>query len=112
MTWEHERANTAPDNFLFSQGRAQLRVATPGLYSLSCAVFFAHPHPTVTINVNGVEAMRRVGARRTGTTYGQAGGVSLRDFLSLPPNALITVGLDNHGGPLDDAQAFLELRKL
>jgi len=116
VPWEHERANTAPDNYLFSAGRAQVRVVAPGLYSVACA-FFAHAGPTIAICVNGVEvAVRRAGqARRPAAQHEvshEIGGVSMREFMSLPPDASVTVCFNANGAPTGDAQGFLELRKL
>jgi hypothetical protein len=111
VPWEHERANTAPENYLFMQGRGALQVAAPGLYSVACAVF-AHSGPTLSVCVNGAEVLRRVGSRKLAAQHREIGGFSICDFLSLPPNASIAVCLESNGSAVGGAQGFLELRKL
>ncbi|RHY30149.1 hypothetical protein DYB32_004620 [Aphanomyces invadans] len=136
IAWTVQVVNTNPDVFAWEKGSDHVTAIVPGLYQLQ-ASFFTDYAPTLQVLVNGEPAFvvqglavhersRRVMTtcvrrrekgdalgphgqrRRRRHTAGNVTGISLCDFLALPPRATVSVTYD-----IDErAQGFLTLRKL
>ena len=112
VPWNAERLNTCPELLEWRRDAAAIRVRTPGLYGLSCAVF-SRTCPTLVVEVNGAVVLRRGGtSRHIADASAHIAGASIRDFLSLPADCHVAIRFESHGAGPADAQGFLELRKL
>ena len=89
------------------------QVSLPGLYLVS-ASFFAASCPAISLIVNQTTVIRRVATKRAvgAESIGLVAGATIRDFISLPAHAHVSVAFDAYGATAADAQGFLELRKL
>ncbi|ETV94135.1 hypothetical protein, variant 1 [Aphanomyces invadans] len=118
IAWTVQVVNTNPDVFAWEKGSDHVTAIVPGLYQLQ-ASFFTDYAPTLQVLVNGEPAFVVQGEkgdalgphgqrRRRRHTAGNVTGISLCDFLALPPRATVSVTYD-----IDErAQGFLTLRKL
>ncbi|KAJ3023448.1 hypothetical protein HKX48_003142, partial [Thoreauomyces humboldtii] len=124
VPWNFETNNNDPENFKWDRDSINIRVAEAGLYEISFA-FFTKSKPSIQLVVNGESVLSAINSpsyvvhHSSGfVTDGQGRveegtctGISLLDFLSLPPKSTLSVhyqgakkGTMGHG--------FLGLRKL
>ncbi|KDO30602.1 hypothetical protein SPRG_04501 [Saprolegnia parasitica CBS 223.65] len=111
IQWNVQIVNTSPDIFVWEKGADAITLELPGLYMLQ-AGFFTDYNPTIHIVVNGEPALvvpsSKSDGRRLRHSAGNVTGVSVCEFLALPPRARLTISYD-----IDErAQACLTLRKL
>lgn len=52
VPWEIKSINSAPDNFLWEEGKTSIVCAAPGLYELKFG-FYSKKAPSITVHVNG-----------------------------------------------------------
>lgn len=119
IPWEVERSNTCPENFVWNEGATSILVVTPGLYEVSFG-FFGRKKPTIQLQVNGEPVLSAVNTAsyvihhsmsklksHGGDSNTNATGLTLVDFLALPPRSRITLSYSGEPG-----EGFLNLRKL
>eukprot|EP00741_Cyanophora_paradoxa_P006296 tig00000989_g6104.t1 len=120
VPWNVQVVNTAPDNFQWEKDRVNIQLAAPGLYEVTFG-FYARKKPTVQLLVNGDPvlsamnstsyAVHHSSGRLTSVDRHPAGnvtGLTLLDFLALPPRAKIAITYAGEEG----AEGFIGLRKL
>jgi hypothetical protein len=120
IPWEIQSVNTCPDNFLWEKDQTSVIAIAPGLYELTMG-FFTKKKPTVQLLINGEPVLSAVNSasyvihhssgklKSVGKhSAGNITGLTLIDFISLPPKARITVSYN--GDP--EVEGFLGLRKL
>eukprot|EP00742_Colponemidia_sp_Colp-10_P010428 GILJ01011451.1.p1 GENE.GILJ01011451.1~~GILJ01011451.1.p1 ORF type:complete len:694 (+),score=153.66 GILJ01011451.1:27-2084(+) len=120
VPWEVQSSNTCPDNFLWEREKTSIITVAPGLYEI-CFGFFASKKPTVQLLVNGEPVLSAVNSasyvlhHSSGRlnavgrhSAGNVSGLSLVDFLVLPPRARVSISYNGELG----AEGFLSLRKL
>jgi len=120
IPWEIQSVNTCPDNFLWEKDQTSVIAIAPGLYELTMG-FFTKKKPTVQLLVNGEPVLSAVNSasyvihhssgklKSVGKhSAGNITGLTLIDFISLPPKARIAVSYN--GDP--EVEGFLGLRKL
>ena len=129
LPWDTEAVNAAPSSLLWRRGSTEVTVKLPGLYRIGISVFSCLP-VTITVILNGEPILElgpdsrqdrlssfanaqgsreeRYLMRRLRHSEGDVTGVSLDEPLSLPANAVISVGYQS----VAVSQAFLSLRKL
>ncbi|KAF0736415.1 hypothetical protein Ae201684_007434 [Aphanomyces euteiches] len=112
VCWSVQVVNTNPDIFAWEKGSDTITALVPGLYQLQ-ASFFTDYNPTIQIAINGEPALvissgEKADSRRRRHSAGNVTGITICEFLALPPRATVTVTYD-----IDErAQGFLTLRKL
>ncbi|OQR84534.1 hypothetical protein ACHHYP_13266 [Achlya hypogyna] len=125
ILWNSQIVNTSPDIFVWDKGSDTITLELPGLYQLQ-AGFFTDYNPTIHVLVNGEPAFAfprsesvvhfwhcaarssKNDGRRLRHSAGNVTGVSVCEFLALPPRATLSISYD-----IDErAQACLTLRKL
>ncbi|ETV77260.1 hypothetical protein, variant 1 [Aphanomyces astaci] len=121
IAWTVQVVNTNPDVFAWDKGSDHVTAIIPGLYQLQ-ASFFTDYAPTLQVLVNGEPALVLSGdkgdsqapnncqhqRRRRRHAAGNVAGITLCEFLALPPRATVSITYD-----IDErAQGFLTLRKM
>ncbi|KAF0701304.1 Aste57867_8233 [Aphanomyces stellatus] len=114
VCWNVQVVNTNPDVFAWEKGADTITALVPGLYQLQ-ASFFTDYAPTLQVLINGEPALVLGGEKtsdarrhRRRHSAGNVTGITICEFLALPPRAAISVTYD-----IDErAQAFMTLRKL
>mmetsp|Transcript_27001 Transcript_27001/g.45303 ORF Transcript_27001/g.45303 Transcript_27001/m.45303 type:complete len:665 (-) Transcript_27001:189-2183(-) len=119
VPWNIQVVNTAPENFLWEKDKVNLVTIAPGLYEVTFG-FYARRKPTVQMLVNGEPvlsamnstsyAVHHSSGRLTSIERHPAGnitGLTLIDFLALPPKARLAI---TYSG--DEGEGFFSLRKL
>ncbi|OQS04750.1 hypothetical protein THRCLA_03033 [Thraustotheca clavata] len=109
IQWNIQILNTSPDIFHWEKGSDSIALELPGLYQLQ-ACFFTDYNPTIQVVVNGEPALTAHSgeAKRVRHSAGNVTGISICEFLALPPHATITFSYS-----IDErAQACFTLRKL
>eukprot|EP01022_Parablepharisma_sp_SALTPOND_P018885 TRINITY_DN3149_c2_g1_i1.p1 TRINITY_DN3149_c2_g1~~TRINITY_DN3149_c2_g1_i1.p1 ORF type:complete len:945 (+),score=132.86 TRINITY_DN3149_c2_g1_i1:1642-4476(+) len=129
IPWEIQSVNTCPDNFLWEKDRTSVLAIAPGLYEITMG-FFTKKKPTVQLLINGEAVLsavnsasyvihhssgklKSVGKHSAGNITGNTLlckiiGLTLIDFISLPPRARVSVSYSGEA----DVEGFLGLRKL
>jgi len=131
LPWDTEAVNAAPSSLVWRRGSSEITIKLPGLYRVGVAVFSCLP-VSITILLNGqpilelapdtrhdrstsspyAQGLRggeeRYLLRRLRHAEGDVTGVSMDEPLSLPANAVISVGYQS----ATVSQAYLSLRKL
>eukprot|EP00792_Barthelona_sp_PAP020_P006603 TRINITY_DN3036_c0_g1_i1.p1 TRINITY_DN3036_c0_g1~~TRINITY_DN3036_c0_g1_i1.p1 ORF type:complete len:720 (-),score=232.01 TRINITY_DN3036_c0_g1_i1:457-2400(-) len=122
VVWDVQLVNTSPDNFLWKSGRSAIVTEIPGLYEISFG-FYCEKKPTVQLLVNGQPILSainnasyvvhhssgRIGDVSSGNE-GNIAGLTLIDFLALPPRARISIVCTSPSNK--HIEGFLGLRKL
>ena len=119
IPWEIQAINTSPDNFVWEQDKITITVMTPGLYELNFG-FYARKKPSVELLVNGKVITSAVntasyvlhhssGRLKSKNPHPDLNitGLSLVDFIALPPGAKLTLTYNGEVG-----EGFLGLKKL
>ncbi|TPX56339.1 hypothetical protein SpCBS45565_g08432 [Spizellomyces sp. 'palustris'] len=116
--------STYRDNFLWDKDQTSIRIGEPGLYEITFA-FFTKAKPSVQLVVNGESVLSAINSpsyvvhHSSGFVVdgdgriepGTVTGISLLDFLALPPKS--TLSVHYHGGKKGMlGHGFLGLRKL
>ncbi|KNC95949.1 uncharacterized protein SPPG_08700 [Spizellomyces punctatus DAOM BR117] len=124
IPWNYETLNTDRDNFLWEKDQTSIRIGEPGLYEITFA-FFTKAKPSVQLVVNGESVLSAINSpsyvvhHSSGFVVdgdgriepGTVTGISLLDFLALPPKS--TLSVHYHGGKKGMlGHGFLGLRKL
>ena len=121
VPWNVQSLNTDPENFSWTQDRANIVCNAPGLYEVTFG-FFARKKPSVQLLVNGEAVLAASNSssyvvhhssgrvKDVGTRHpaGNVTGLTLIDFLALPPKAKVSLTYAGEEG----AEAFLSLKKL
>jgi len=120
VPWNVQNINTNPDNFAWEKDRAVIGCAAPGLYEVSFG-FFTRRKPTVQLLVNGEPVLSAINSASYAVhhssgrlaavgphTAGNVTGLTLLDFLALPPKAKVSCTFQGEDG----GEGFLSLRKM
>ena len=120
VPWNVESVNTDPQNFRWAPDKAVIQTVAPGLYEVTFG-FFTRKKPAVQLLVNGDPVLAAVNSasyvlhhssgRLTSVGRHPAGnvtGLTLIDFIALPPKAKIAVTSAGERG----GEGFLSLKKL
>ncbi|QDZ24209.1 hypothetical protein HOP50_12g67460 [Chloropicon primus] len=120
IPWNGQVLNTDATNFGWEKDRTTILVADPGLYEINFC-FFARKKPVLQLLVNGEAVIESnnvssyIAHRASGSwvgvgrhSTGCVTGLSLVEFLSLPPKARVSVTYQGD----DNVQGFLGLRKI
>jgi len=119
IPWEIQAINTSPENFVWEQDKTTITVMTPGLYEINFG-FYARKKPSVELLVNGKVVTSAVNTASYVLHHSSGRlksknphpdlhitGLTLIDFLALPPGAKMTLTYNGEVG-----EGFLGLRKL
>ncbi|KAI9092424.1 hypothetical protein DFS34DRAFT_596678 [Phlyctochytrium arcticum] len=124
IPWNVETCNTDAENMLWEKDHTNIRVSEPGLYEITFA-FFTKAKPSIQLVVNGESVLSAINSpsyvvhHSSGyvmdgegrVEQGTVTGISLLDFLALPPKS--TLSIHYHGGKKGMlGHGFLGLRKL
>ena len=120
IPWNSQVLNTDPANFGWEKDRSSVCCQSGGLYEINLC-FFARKKPVLQLLVNGEAVIESnnvssyIAHRASGSwvgvgrhSTGQVTGLSLVEFLSLPPRAKVSVTYQGEEG----VQGFLGLRKI
>ena len=119
VPWEIQCINTAPDNFIWEPDVTNIIVISPGLYEITFG-FYCKKKPTVQLLVNGETILSAVNnasyvihhssgrLKNASTTSGTISGLTLIDFIALPPRAKISLSYSGDR----NCEGFLALKKL
>lgn len=120
VPWNIQSVNTDSENLHWEKDKCSITVDVPGLYEVTFG-FFSRRKPTVQLLVNGEPVLAAVNSasyvvhhssgRLTSVGRHSAGnitGLTLIDFLALPPLAKLAVTYNGE----DPGEGFLSLKKL
>ena len=119
IPWEIQCVNTAPDNYVWEPEASAILVVAPGLYEIIFG-FYCKKKPTVQLLVNGETVLSAVNnasyvihhssgrIKGTNNSLGTVAGLTLIDFIALPPRAKISISYNGER----KCEGFLSLRKL
>jgi hypothetical protein len=120
VPWNVQSVNTDPENFVWEKNCVSIVANAPGLYEVTFG-FFVRKKPAIQLLVNGEPVMAAVNSasyvlhhssgRLTSVGRHPAGnvtGLTLVDFLALPPKARIAVTYNGESG----GEGFISLKKL
>lgn len=120
VPWNVQSVNTDPENFVWEKDKVSIITVAPGLYEVNFG-FFTRRKPSVQLMVNGEPVLAAMNSasyvvhhssgRLTTVARHPAGnvtGLTLVDFLALPPNARVAVTYSGE----DNGEGFLGLKKL
>ena len=120
VPWNHQSINTDPDNFIWEKDKVSVMAVIPGLYEVTFG-FFTRKKPAIQLLVNGEPVLAAINSasyvvhhssgRLSSTGQHPAGnvtGLTLIDFLALPPRARIAVTYNGEEG----GEGFLSMKKL
>lgn len=120
VPWNAQNINTNPDNFQWEKDRCSVTCTAPGLYEVSFG-FFTRRKPTVQLLVNGEPVLSAINSASYAVhhssgrlaavgphTSGNVTGLTLLDFLALPPRAKVSCTFQGEDG----GEGFLGLRKM
>ena len=112
--------NTNPENFVWERDRCAITTVAPGLYEVSFG-FFTRKKPSVQLLVNGEPVLSAVNSASYAVHHssgrlaavgphpaGNVTGLTLIDYIALPPKARISCSYQGEEG----GEGFLGLRKL
>lgn len=120
IPWNVQILNTDAGNFGWERDKSTIGVSAPGLYEINFC-FFTKKKPVLQLLVNGEAVIESnnvssyIAHRASGSWVGSGGrhsngcvtGLSLVEFLSLPPKAKVSLTYQGEA-----AQGFLGLRKI
>lgn len=120
VPWNVQNVNTNPANFMWEKDRASIMCVAPGLYEVTFG-FFSRKKPQVQLLVNGEPVLSSVNSASYAVHHssgrlapvgphsaGNVTGLTLVDFVALPPNAKVACTYLGEEG----AEGFLGLRKM
>ena len=120
VPWNVQNINTNPENFVWEKDRTAITTTAPGLYEITFG-FFTKKKPSVQLLVNGDPVLSAVNSSSYVVHHssgrlapvaqhpaGNVTGLTLIDFLALPPNARISCSYQGEEG----GEGFLGLRKM
>ena len=120
VPWNVQNINTNPENFLWEKDRCAITTVAPGLYEVTFG-FFTRKKPSVQLLVNGEPVLSAVNSASYAVHHssgrlaavgphpaGNVTGLTLIDYLALPPKARISCSYQGEEG----GEGFLGLRKL
>jgi hypothetical protein len=122
VPWNVESVNTDPANFIFEKDKASLICVVPGLYEISFG-FFARRKPQVQLLVDGQSVLQctnsssyilHSGGKQQSSVNikqhpaGTVTGLTLHDFLALPPRSRLSVIYQGE----EAGEGFIQIRKL
>lgn len=120
VPWNVQSVNTDPENFRWEKDKVSIVTMAPGLYEVTFG-FFVRKKPAIQLLVNGEPVLAAVNSasyvlhhssgRLTSVGRHPAGnvtGLTLIDFLALPPKARIAITYNGEDG----GEGFLSLKKL
>ena len=115
-----QNINTNPENFVWEKDRCAITTVAPGLYEVTFG-FFTRKKPSVQLLVNGEPVLSAVNSASYAVHHssgrlaavgphpaGNVTGLTLIDYLALPPKARISCSYQGEEG----GEGFLGLRKL
>ena len=119
VPWNVQNINTNPENFEWDRDRTSITCAAPGLYEVTFG-FYARRKPTVQLLVNGEAVLSAVNSATYAVHHssgrlaavgphpaGNVTGLTLIDYIALPPKARVAVSYQGEEG-----EGFLGLRKM
>lgn len=120
VPWNVQNINTNPENFVWEKDRCAITTVAPGLYEVTFG-FFTRKKPSVQLLVNGEPVLSAVNSASYAVHHssgrlaavgphpaGNVTGLTLIDYLALPPKARISCSYQGEEG----GEGFLGLRKL
>ena len=120
VPWNVQNINTNPENFLWEKDKCAITTVAPGLYEVTFG-FFTRKKPTVQLLVNGEPVLSAVNSASYAVHHssgrlaavgphpaGNVTGLTLIDYLALPPKARISCSYQGEEG----GEGFLGLRKM
>lgn len=120
VPWNVQSVNTDPENFIWERDKVSILTMAPGLYEVTFG-FFVRKKPAIQLLVNGEPVLAAVNSasyvlhhssgRLTSVGRHPAGnvtGLTLIDFLALPPKARIAITYNGEDG----GEGFISLKKL
>jgi len=119
VPWNVQNINTNPENFVWEKDKASITCTAPGLYEVTFG-FFTRRKPAVQLLINGEPVLSAVNSATYAVHHssgrlaavgphsaGNITGLTLIDFLALPPKARVAVAYQG-----DEGEGFLGLRKM
>lgn len=120
VPWNVQNINTNPENFVWAQDATAITCTAPGLYEVTFG-FFTRKKPAVQLLVNGEPVVSAVNSASYAVHHssgrlsavgphpaGNITGLTLIDFLALPPKARVSVTYQGEEG----GEGFMGLRKM
>lgn len=120
VPWNVQNINTNPENFLWEKDKCSVTTVAPGLYEVTFG-FFTRKKPTVQLLVNGEPVLSAVNSASYAVHHssgrlaavgphpaGNVTGLTLIDYLALPPKARISCSYQGEEG----GEGFMGLRKM
>ena len=120
VPWNVQNINTNPENFVWAQDATSITTTAPGLYEVTFG-FFTRKKPAVQLLVNGEPVVSAVNSASYAVHHssgrlsavgphpaGNITGLTLIDFLALPPKARVSVTYQGEEG----GEGFIGLRKM
>ena len=120
VPWNVQNINTNPENFLWEKDKCAITTVAPGLYEVTFG-FFTRKKPSVQLLVNGEPVLSAVNSASYAVHHssgrlaavgphpaGNVTGLTLIDYLALPPKARISCSYQGEEG----GEGFLGLRKM
>ena len=120
VPWNVQNINTNPENFTWEKDKTVIVTAAPGLYEVTFG-FFTKRKPQVQLLVNGEPVLSAVNSSSYAVHHssgrlaavgphsaGNVTGLTLVDFLALPPKAKVGITYQGEEG----GEGFLGLRKM
>lgn len=119
VPWNVQNINTNPENFGWERDRTSILCTAPGLYEVTFG-FYARRKPTVQLLVNGEPVLSAVNSATYAVHHssgrlaavgphpaGNVTGLTLIDYIALPPKARVAVSYQGEEG-----EGFMGLRKM
>ena len=120
VPWNVQNINTNPENFLWEKDKCAITTVAPGLYEVTFG-FFTRKKPQVQLLVNGEPVLSAVNSASYAVHHssgrlaavgphpaGNVTGLTLIDYLALPPKARVSCSyIGEEGG-----EGFHGLRKI
>ena len=120
VPWNVQNINTNPENFIWEKDRCAITTVAPGLYEVTFG-FFTRKKPSVQLLVNGEPVLSAVNSASYAVHHssgrlaavgphpaGNVTGLTLVDYVALPPKARISCSYQGEEG----GEGFIGLRKL
>jgi len=120
VPWNVQNINTNPENFVWEKDRTAITTVAPGLYEVTFG-FFTRKKPSVQLLVNGEPVLSAVNSASYAVHHssgrlaavgphpaGNVTGLTLLDYLALPPKARVSISYQGEEG----GEGFLGLRKM
>lgn len=120
VPWNVQNINTNPENFVWEKDRCAITTTAPGLYEVTFG-FFTRKKPSVQLLVNGEPVLSAINSASYAVHHssgrlaavgphpaGNVTGLTLIDYLALPPQARVSCSYQGEDG----GEGFLGLRKM